>query len=45
LRIGEQVRISGYESWKIGADGLIAEFKGHFDVAEYERQLEEGYGD
>ena len=25
--------------WKIGNDGLIAESKGHFDRAEYERQL------
>ena len=23
----------------IGADGLIAESKGHFDVAEYQRQM------
>jgi uncharacterized protein (TIGR02246 family) len=33
------VRISGYELWKIGDDGLIAESKGHFDAADYERQL------
>ena len=31
--------ISGYELWKIDNDGLIAESKGHFDSAEYERQL------
>src|SRR5437016_11079993 len=36
---GQRVRISGYELWRIGNDGLIAESKGHFDVAEYERQL------
>jgi predicted ester cyclase len=36
---GKRVRISGYELWKIGNDGLIAESKGNFDVAEYERQL------
>ena len=36
---GKRVRISGYELWKIGNDGLIAESKGHFDAAEYERQL------
>jgi hypothetical protein len=35
---GNKVRISGYESWKIDSDGLIAESKGHFDAAEYERQ-------
>jgi predicted ester cyclase len=37
---GNRVRISGYELWKISDDGLIAESKGHFDAAEYERQLE-----
>ena len=36
---GNKVRISGYELWKIDEDGLIAESKGHFDRAEYERQL------
>ncbi|SRR6266567_3173473 len=36
---GKCLRISGYELWKIDEDGLIAESKGHFDSAEYERQL------
>jgi predicted ester cyclase len=36
---GNPVRISGYELWKIDKDGLIGESKGHFDAAEYERQL------
>ena len=36
---GQSVRINGYEEWTIGADGLIAESKGHFDEAEYQRQL------
>ena len=36
---GKSVRISGYESWKMGANGLIAESLGHFDQAEYDRQL------
>jgi uncharacterized protein (TIGR02246 family) len=36
---GKRVRIRGYELWKIDNDGLIAESKGHFDSAEYERQL------
>jgi steroid delta-isomerase-like uncharacterized protein len=36
---GKRVRISGYELWKIDSDGLITESKGHFDSAEYERQL------
>ncbi len=35
----KRVRISGYEVWKIDNDGLIAESKGHFDRADYERQL------
>ena len=35
----KRVRISGYELWKIDKDGLIAVSKGHFDSAEYERQL------
>jgi predicted ester cyclase len=39
---GKRVRISGYELWKIDKDGLIGESKGHFDSAEYERQLKEG---
>ncbi len=37
---GNRVRISGFEEWRIGADGLIAESQGHFDSAEYQRQLE-----
>jgi predicted ester cyclase len=36
---GKRVRISGYELWKIDYDGLIAESEGHFDAADYERQL------
>jgi uncharacterized protein (TIGR02246 family) len=39
---GNQVRISGFEEWRLGEDGLIAESQGHFDSAEYERQLEHG---
>jgi hypothetical protein len=39
---GNRVRISGYELWKIDDDGLIAESKGRFDAAEYERQLKHG---
>jgi predicted ester cyclase len=39
---GKPVRISGYEEWRFGVDGLIAESKGHFDAAEYERQLKAG---
>ena len=36
---GNRVRISGYELWKIDNDGLVAESLGHFDAADYARQL------
>src|SRR2546429_5244364 len=39
---GKKVRISGYELWKFDNEGLIAKSKGHFDGAEYERQLKHG---
>jgi uncharacterized protein (TIGR02246 family) len=39
---GKRVRISGYELWKIDNNGFIAESKGHFDSAEYARQLKHG---
>ena len=39
---GQRVRISGFEVWRIGADGLIAESEGHFDSEEYQRQIEHG---
>ena len=39
---GRSVHISGYEDWRFGDDGLIAESKGHFDGAEYARQLGKG---
>ncbi|HET9837746.1 MAG TPA: ester cyclase [Candidatus Angelobacter sp.] len=42
LGSGHRVRISGFESWKFGGDGLIAESEGHFDAAEYQRQLQHG---
>jgi predicted ester cyclase len=38
---GNRVRISGYELWKIDTDGLIAESQGHFDAADYEKQLKD----
>ena len=37
---GNGVRISGFEEWEIGADRLIARSLGHFDAAEYARQLQ-----
>jgi ketosteroid isomerase-like protein len=36
---GRKVRISGYEEWTIDSDGLIARSLGHFDAADYDRQL------
>ncbi|HKD85166.1 MAG TPA: ester cyclase [Terriglobales bacterium] len=39
---GQKVRISGFELWQIGGDGLIASSQGHFDAADYQRQLARG---
>ncbi len=39
---GQKVRISGFEEWTIGEDGLVAESQGHFDAADYEHQLRHG---
>ena len=39
---GNRVRIGGFEEWTIGDDGLIAASLGHYDQAEYDRQLAEG---
>jgi steroid delta-isomerase-like uncharacterized protein len=39
---GKTVRISGYEEWTIGTDGLIAQSLGHFDETEFQRQLKVG---
>ena len=36
------VRISGFEEWTIGEDGLIADSQGHHDQAAYDRQLQHG---
>ena len=36
---GKPIRISGYEEWKFGDNGLIGESKGHFDELDYQRQL------
>jgi predicted ester cyclase len=38
---GRKVKISGFEEWTIGTDGLIAASLGHFDAADYARQLGE----
>jgi hypothetical protein len=39
---GVSVRVPGYEEWTIAPNGLIAESRGHYDQAEYERQLQHG---
>lgn len=39
---GNAVRVVGYEEWTVGDDGLIAASSGHYDQAEYARQLERG---
>ena len=39
---GKFVRITGYEEWTIDANGLIAKSDGHYDEAEYQRQLKSG---
>lgn len=36
---GNTVHISGYEEWTMGEDGLVAKSLGHFDEADYARQL------
>ena len=39
---GKQVRISGYERWRLDGDGRIAESQVLYDREEYERQLRGG---
>jgi nuclear transport factor 2 (NTF2) superfamily protein len=39
---GKRVRIPGYEEWTLAPHGLIAESHGHYDQAEYDRQLQHG---
>jgi uncharacterized protein (TIGR02246 family) len=39
---GKRVRISGFEEWRLDPDGLISTSLGHFDAAEYDRQLQHG---
>lgn len=36
---GKPVRVRGFEDWTFGPAGLIAESRGHYDEAEYRRQL------
>jgi len=39
---GNAVRVTGYKEWTINADGLIAASMGHYDAADYARQLARG---
>lgn len=39
---GHAVRFSGYEEWTLSEVGLITQSLGHFDEAEYNRQLQFG---
>ncbi len=39
---GNSVRVSGVEVWEMGESGLIAQSRGYYDAACYERQLAEG---
>ncbi len=41
----KKVCISGFEIWRFGGDGLIAESKGRFDNDDFQRQLERGGGE
>lgn len=36
---GRMVDMTGYEEWTFGPDGMIARSQGHFDQAEYDRQM------
>ena len=38
--MGPGGRVRGYEEWTIDDDALIAASRGHYDPAEYARQLE-----
>ena len=39
---GNAVDLRGYEQWTLDEDGLILESLGHYDEAEYRRQLNSG---
>jgi hypothetical protein len=41
---GKSVRVPGFEEWTIAPHGLIAESRGHYDEAEYDRQVQHGIG-
>ena len=39
---GRTVRIGGYEEWTFGDDGRISQSLGHYDEADYQRQVSAG---
>jgi uncharacterized protein (TIGR02246 family) len=39
---GRRIKINGFEEWTIGDDGRIDSSHGHYDQAEYDRQVEHG---
>ena len=39
---GKSVRIHGYEEWTLAPNGLIQTSLGHYDQADYDRQLQHG---
>lgn len=39
---GKSVRISGFEEWTLGDDGLVVRSRGSYDQDEYDRQLAHG---
>lgn len=39
---GKSVDLTGYEEWTFSSDGLIQSMHGHFDDAEYARQMNAG---
>ena len=39
---GNRVVASGWEYWRMSDDGLVAESKGHYDAADFERQVAGG---
>ena len=39
---GRAMRITGFEEWTFGDDGLVAVSRGGYDQDEYDRQLEHG---
>jgi hypothetical protein len=36
---GQRVSVKGIEEWRMGEDGLIAESRGHFSIADFRRQM------